>query len=49
MVEGSAAHALVITDSDDPMSLPEIAVSEHWTLVAALGNGTRLFRTREKD
>jgi hypothetical protein len=49
LVEGSPAHALVITDSDDPASLPEIAVGEHWTLVAALGNGARLFRTRPED
>ena len=35
----------VIVDSDSPETVPEVAAKAHWTLVADLRNGVRLYRT----
>ena len=40
------ASEWVIVDSDHPEIPPEIATSSHWTLMADLRNGVRLYRTR---
>ena len=44
-VARDAVSRWVIVDSDRPDIVPEIAASGHWTLVADLRNGGRLYRT----
>jgi hypothetical protein len=41
----NATSNWVIVDSDCPESVPDIAASDHWTLVADLRNGVKLYRT----
>ena len=43
------ASRLVIVESDCPEIAPEIATSAHWTLLADLRNGVRLYRTGVKE
>jgi hypothetical protein len=49
LVDRTPAHRLVIVDSDSPTATPEMALREHWTLVADLRQGVKLFRTRRED
>ena len=44
-----AASSWVIVDSDCPGSVPDIATSSHWTLVADIRNGVRLYRTDKRE
>jgi hypothetical protein len=44
-----AASSWVIVDSDCPGSVPDIATSAHWTLVADIRNGVRLYRTDKRE
>ena len=43
------ASRWVIVESDCPETVPEIAASAHWTLLADLHNGVRLYRTDVKE
>jgi hypothetical protein len=45
VVQRTTRRPLVIYDSDEPDKLPEIALREHWVLVADLRSGVKLFRT----
>jgi hypothetical protein len=44
-----AESSWVIVDSDCPGSVPDIATSSHWTLVADIRNGVRLYRTDKRE
>jgi hypothetical protein len=44
-VASDAASRWVIVDSDCPGTVPKFAAKSHWTLVADLHNGVRLYRT----
>jgi hypothetical protein len=46
VVEELPLHELVIVDSDAPATPPAVARQCGWDLVADLGNGVRLYRTR---
>ena len=48
LAEGTASR-WVIVESDCPEIAPEIATSAHWTLLADLRNGVRLYRTGVKE
>ena len=48
LTKGSAAR-WVIVESDCPAITPKIATSAHWTLLADLRNGVRLYRTGVKE
>ncbi|MFZ5830206.1 MAG: hypothetical protein ACOY3P_08960 [Planctomycetota bacterium] len=43
LVESGTTQDLVIVDSDDPATAPEIAKHGGWTLVADLMNGVRIY------
>jgi hypothetical protein len=45
LVAHCAASRWIIVDSDCPEIVPDVAISAHWSLVADLGNGVRLYRT----
>jgi hypothetical protein len=44
-----ATSRWVIVESDCPESVPDIATSAHWTLVADIRNGVRLYRTDKRE
>jgi hypothetical protein len=48
LIEHSTAHRFVIVDSDAPEVVPRMAIEGHWSLVADLGNGVRLYRTNKE-
>ena len=45
----NAASRWVVVDSDRPEVLPEVATKAHWTLLADLRNGVRLYRTDVRE
>jgi hypothetical protein len=45
----SATSRWVIVDSDSPESVPDIANTAHWTLVADIRNGVRLYRKDKRE
>jgi hypothetical protein len=44
-----AASRWVVVDSDRPELVPDIAAKGHWTLLADLRNGVRLYRRERKE
>ena len=44
-----AASRWVVVDSDSPAIVPDIAAKAHWTLLADLRNGVRLYRTDRRE
>jgi hypothetical protein len=48
LTQDAASHWVVV-DSDSPEVVPDVATKAHWTLLADLRNGVRLYRTDVKE